>query len=180
MTAVFITPWSAGHGRTFLLSSLNLQKEMIRLKDLSRWNNRSEMRQARNISSSSSSSIIGGSCHKYRFLSRQLFCRDKIMFSRQNYVCRDTCLPWQMFAVTIFLSRQNKKIKNRDKTFVTTSILLSRQNTCYVATKMVLVTAPANDTPQYCWKHSCCKTKQNKCPAVILIRCLCFCAALGR
>ena len=90
-------------------------------------NNRSEMRQARAISSSSSSSVIA--------------CRDKIMFSRQNYVCHEKWLPWQMFC----RDKKKKKKKNRDNfppprdnTFVTTSILLSRQNTCFVATKLLL------------------------------------------
>ena len=62
-------------------------------------------------------SITGGSCHKYHFV----FCRDKIMF-----VTTKKLLPRNML---------------RD-----TSIFLSREKTCFVATKIILVAAPANDT----------------------------------
>ena len=77
--------------------------------------------------------IIGGSCHKYHF------CRDKRPVCR---VCRDKKKR--------LLLRQ--KYACRDRIFVATSIFLSRQKTLYrdkhvlVATKMILVTAPATDT----------------------------------
>ena len=61
-----------------------------------------------------------------QLLSRQIFvfCSDKNILSRQNYVCRN-------------------------KTFVATSILLSRQKKVFcmfVTTKMILVAPPADDT----------------------------------
>ena len=59
-------------------------------------------------------------------LPRQTFCRDKIFSSRQN-ICRDK-----------YLSLQTQTFC-RGKSFVATSILLSRQKTCFVATKMILV-----------------------------------------
>ena len=96
-------------------------------------------------------SINGGSCHKYNFcrdkhvlsLARQnifvstnpltlshtfvatkdVFCRDKSKLIRQNYVCRDT------------------------HTFVETKDVFCRHKT-FVATKMILGAAPANNTVQ--------------------------------
>ena len=65
--------------------------------------------------------IVGGSCHKYNF------CRDK-----------------SVVATNMCLSRQNPS-------FVATNIILSRQayfcrdKHMFVATKMILVAAPAND-----------------------------------
>ena len=59
--------------------------------------------------------IIGGNCHKYHF------CRDKQVFVKTKRVFCD---------------------KNM---FVATSILLLRQKTCFVATKLILVAAPATD-----------------------------------
>ena len=110
-------------------------------------------------------SIIGGSYQKYHFchdkhvfvptnrLSRQAyFCRDKrrvchdksMLVGIKTFVGTKFCLSRQIFFVInvlsrkkIFLSRQTNKIRN--KTFVTTSILLSQQ------TKTILVAAPAND-----------------------------------
>ena len=49
-------------------------------------------------------------------------------------------------AAGIILSRQ--KFCRNKRVFVATSIVLSRQKTCFVATKMVLVAAPANDMSQ--------------------------------
>ena len=80
-----------------------------------------------------SSTIIGGSFHKYHFcrdktrlLSRQKdACRDKTyLFSRQTYFCRDK---------THVLSRQT---------------LVSRTDKhVFVATKVILMAASASDTP---------------------------------
>ena len=138
------------------------------------------MRQARAISSSSSSSIIGGSCHKYHFcrdnsfvatntsgqktcfVATKLCFRDIIMFVATN-VCRDmfchhkNILSWR----TYFFSRQN--FCHDKHTFVATKHAFCRDKS-FVATKLILVTAPANDTPQYCWKRSCWKKQTNKCP----------------
>ena len=84
--------------------------------------------------------IIGGSCYKYHF------CRDKIMSQRQAYFCRNkrrvssrqarVCCDKSKFVATkLCLFRQ---------IFVATKVL-SRQKTCFVATKMILEAAPAND-----------------------------------
>ena len=78
--------------------------------------------------------IIGGSCHKYHFLSRQTrVCRDKTrLLSQQKYVCRDK--------TSILLSRQNKH------TLVATKQAYFCRDKAFVATKMILVAVPANDT----------------------------------
>ena len=84
-------------------------------------------------------------------LSRQIFIATSLLLSRQTHFCRDkTCRNKGMLVATnTCLSRQ--------KYFVVTSILLSRQKTylcktcvchdkhVFVATKMKLVAAPAND-----------------------------------
>ena len=71
----------------------------------------------------SSNYIIGGNCHKYNF------CRDKHLFVATKHVfCSDKfCRGKHAFVLTSFCL---------DK-------LLSRQT--FVATKMVLVAAPAKD-----------------------------------
>ena len=93
------------------------------------------------------SSIIGGSCHRYKKKSLQKFCCDKHVFVATKHVfCREK----SMLVVTKVLSR--KYYVSRDKiflsrqifvatsiNFVDTSILLSRQtqNTYFVPTKDV-------------------------------------------
>ena len=75
-------------------------------------------------------------------------CRDKTFVATNICVCRDkhtfvatihVFVPIKVFVVAIVLLRQ--------KTFVATSILLSRlsQTHVFVATKMILVAAPANE-----------------------------------
>ena len=109
---------------------------------------------------------------KTRLLSQQKYivCRDKICLSRQTQFCRAKIfVAWNLLLSrltcvcrnkTPLLSRQ--KYACRDKTFVANiilsrqnaaSILLSRQNMClsrqgFVATKIILAAAPANDTPR--------------------------------
>ena len=118
--------------------------------------------QVAHIHHPTSSCMIGGICHKYHFCCEKkkidtflsqlnvsyfatnvklcllnnviyvydkhfYFCRDKRrVLSRQNYVCRDKYLSPQKYAC-------------HHKSFVATSILLSRQNICryksFVATK---------------------------------------------
>ena len=57
-----------------------------------------------------------------KVLSRQIyFCRDKLFIIYYNYVCRDKL------------------------TFIATKTCLSRQNTSFVATKIILVASPANE-----------------------------------
>ena len=86
---------------------------------------------------------------------KHVFCHNKSMLattkllSRQNYVCHDKhmqkltcqdktfvrtilCLLRQMFVWTKLLSQQ--KYVCRDKRFITRSILLSQQKTCFVGT----------------------------------------------
>ena len=82
-----------------------------------------------------SNSIIGGSCHKYNF------CRDK------SYVAINTCLSRQAPVCrnkTRLLSRQ--KYACSDKTFVATKYFCMRGKYVFVATQMIIVAAPANDT----------------------------------
>ena len=80
-------------------------------------------------------------CDKYLSQKAQ-FCRNNFFFVttsillwRQTRVCRDK----NMLVAT--------KLLYCTKRFVTTSILLTRQKTCFVATKMILVAARASDTP---------------------------------
>ena len=106
--------------------------------------------------------IIGGSCHQYYFCrdkgfvatniykhvfvaTKYVFCRDKSMLgatkllSRENYVCRrETRVAF--VTTSILLLRQKT-------CFVATKLCLSRQiHVCFIATKMILVAAPANDS----------------------------------
>ena len=92
------------------------------------------------------SGTIGRSCHKYNFCQKyasrnktfvatKIFCRDK------TNICHDKHIAY--FCDTkVSLSRQNYVCCNRS--FVATSILLSRQKTCFVMIKMIPVAAPAN------------------------------------
>ena len=94
-------------------------------------------------------SLAGAATSIITCLSRQnrsFVCRDKyrcfvatkVCLSRHKHVfiatniCRD-----KSFVAT--------KTFCRDKRFVAASTLLSRQKTCFVATKIILVAAPAND-----------------------------------
>ena len=80
--------------------------------------------------------IIGGSCHKHIFVAmKDMFCRDKHVFvatkvslSRQNYVSWDKSL------------RRDKNMH----TFAATKDVFCSDKT-FVATKIILVAAPAND-----------------------------------
>ena len=84
-----------------------------------------------------------------RFLSRQKFC---------HVSCRDkSILVAKKKKKKKSLSRQKKKKKKkkkivaikkffRDKSIVATNILLSRQKTCFVATKIILGASPTNNT----------------------------------
>ena len=74
-------------------------------------------------------------------LLRQKFCHDWHTF----ITAKDP------FVMTKVLSRQNLCLSQQNfchdkNVFVATSILLSRQKTCFVATKIILVATPANDT----------------------------------
>ena len=72
--------------------------------------------------------IIGGSCYKYHF------CRYKHVFDATNtsFVATKVCLPPQ----NIFVETN---ICGDKHVFVATSILLSRQETCFVAEKKCLL-----------------------------------------
>ena len=62
-------------------------------------------------------SIIGGSCHKVSFLSRQKFCPEKHVKKKKEK------------------EKEKKRIKTHfcsDKTFNATNIILLRQNVCHV------------------------------------------------
>ena len=103
---------------------------------------------------------------------KRVFCRDESMpdatelLSRQNYVCRDKsfvatniCRDKHVFVATKASMSQTKRLPRQthfccDKTLVATGLHLSRQNTGFVATKMILVAAPANDTPGHTLTNS--------------------------
>ena len=106
-------------------------------------------------------SFIGRTSIKRRVSSRKKLCllqqnfwRDKW---RNNFVTTNMFLPWQnmsfklchgknMFVVTkVSLLQQNFCCDKRVKGFVTASILLWRQKRYFVATKMILEAALAND-----------------------------------
>ena len=75
--------------------------------------------------------VIGGSFHKYRF------CRNKhVLVATKHVFCHDK----RMLVVTKVLSRQTCAC--RDKAFVKLVFVATK----IVATKMILVTAPVNDT----------------------------------
>ena len=63
-------------------------------------------------------------------LNIHVYCRDKLCLSRQNYVCSDKNMRQNFWRVKIM--------------FVATNICHGKG---FVATKMILVAAPANDTP---------------------------------
>ena len=99
-------------------------------------------------------SITGGSCHKYHVFvatKKHVFCRDKsISFAGAAtstvFVATNTS-----FAATKVLLRQTRVCVCRNKRFVVTKVYLSRQayfcrdKIRVVATKMILVAAPAKD-----------------------------------
>ena len=64
-------------------------------------------------------------------LDKHIFVATKVSLSRQNFYGDKN----------MFVPRRKNK-----RSFVATSILLSRQKTCFVATKMILVAASANNT----------------------------------
>ena len=111
---------------------------------------------------SASQSIIGRSCLKSHF------CRDKHLLSRQKYACRDRtfvttkyfCRDKRVFfATSIFLSRKKTCFINKSKLVATK--VLSRQNyVCrdktFVATKIILVAAPAMDKREDGEQGRCC------------------------
>ena len=104
--------------------------------------------------------IIGGSCYKRDkhvcllrqnvFHDRHDICRDKDNFVatktrlllRQKYACRD---KQSFLSASILLSRQQT-------CFVATNTLLRQTRVCrnktFVATKMILAAAPVNDTAE--------------------------------
>ena len=133
-------------------------------------------------------SVIGGNCHKYNFccdkhlfvatnmclshqntfffvtnvVLQQKFCRNKHILSGQNfchykYLARqmEFCHSKSFVTTSLLLSRQTcvccDKSLSQQKYFVATSILLLRQ-TCvchdktFVTTKMILMAAPTNDS----------------------------------
>ena len=77
------------------------------------------------------------------------------LLSRQKYACSDN----SFVAKKLYLSRQNlghdkylsrQRLFCRDKSFVATNTSVCRdKNKTFVATKMILVVAPANDNKSY-------------------------------
>ena len=106
---------------------------------------------------------IGGSCYKYHFcrdksfvmtntsfVATNVLLRQTSLLSRQEYFCRDK----SMLVETKLLPQQTDICGN--KRFIATNMIVSRQKTCFfrekhvfVATKMRLVAAPANDKNVY-------------------------------
>ena len=79
-------------------------------------------------------SIIAGNCHKYHF------CGDK------QIVATNTCLSRQnmsFVATRVYLSRQNLC---RDQNISSGQTSFCRDKHTFVATKMIFVAAPANDS----------------------------------
>ena len=60
------------------------------------------------------------------------------MLVKTMFVATNICCDKHVVATQIFFSNE----------IVMTSILLSQQRTCFVATKMILVAAPASDSKQ--------------------------------
>ena len=93
--------------------------------------------------------VIGGSCHKYHFCRDKSICRDKHNI-KYTFVATKLCLSRQVLSRPTYFCRDQH-------TFVVTNILLSRQKTCFVvfvATNMILVAAPANDSGHQ-WTTPC-------------------------
>ena len=124
-----------------------------------------------------SSFNIGGSCHKYHF------CRDKHTSFSTKYVsvstkhvfcggkaCKYLLRQTRFVSTSILLRVSRQTYLFRDKhNFVATKIRgLSRQTRVYrdktfVAAKMTLVTAPANDIP-LCRSHSALPVSSKRSP----------------
>ena len=101
-------------------------------------------------------------CIDKRFVTTKIFCRDKHDFvatkhlSLQAYFCCDEynfVVPKHIFVVTkVCLSRQTRVLSRqalfcRDKRRVLSSKIRVCRDRTFVATKMILVAAPANDKP---------------------------------
>ena len=79
--------------------------------------------------------MIGGSCHKYNF------CRDKSFVAIKHvFAATNTCLLRQN---TSFVA--TKLCLSRQKYVHAFFIFLSGNKHTFVATKMILIAAPAND-----------------------------------
>ena len=81
---------------------------------------------------------------------KHVFCRDKSMLvlSWQNYVCRD---KRRVLSRQKRVCREKKQIMSRQKfkhTFVEIKDVFCRDKHVFVATKIILVEAPANDNKQ--------------------------------
>ena len=98
--------------------------------------------------------ITGGTCHKYHICRDKTFVATSILLSRRKTCdCRDkgmvaatkllfatkVCLSWQnIFVVTKTFFIVINICRNNNKHFVATSILLSWQKMCFVATNTCL------------------------------------------
>ena len=106
------------------------------------------------LSRQNASSVVTKVCR-----TRQNFCRDKIMFVAICVLSTHICCDKHVFVATKASMSQTKRLPRQthfccDKTLVATGLHLSRQNTGFVATKMILVAAPANDTPGHTLTNS--------------------------
>ena len=95
-------------------------------------------RRIRQDSVLGSKRIIGGNCHKYHFCGdKPHVCRDKYILSRQAYFCQGK----HVFVATKYVFCRDKL--SRQKYFIATNIILSRQKCCrgkqtFVATNTCL------------------------------------------
>ena len=141
-----------------------------------------------------------------RQTTKHVFCRDKSMliaiklclwqqnisvatkrFSRQIFVCSDRIVCpdfFWIFFLQIVTHTHTQKKKKKKKVFVATSILLSLQKTCicrdktFLATKIKLVAAPANDTrpvtthtgEKPCWLKPMTQTRFRKYQGSLFVR----------
>ena len=76
-----------------------------------------------------------------------IFVDTSFVATKKSFVATKVCLSRQNFC-------HDKQEFCRHKGFVAASILLSRQRTCFVATKMILVVAPASDSIRLKHGHS--------------------------
>ena len=76
-----------------------------------------------------------------------IFVDTSFVATKKSFIATKVCLSRQNFC-------HDKQEFCRDKGFVAARILLSRQRTCFVATKMMLVAASASDSVRLKHRHS--------------------------
>ena len=92
------------------------------------------------LRTSVTTTILGGSCHKYHFCRGKTFASTKVCLSRQNFR-----LDKSMFVTTKLSPRQ--KYVCHDKTFASSKVCLSRQN--FLLDKGMFVTTKLSPRQKY-------------------------------